>query len=266
MTNSRDGAPGPADGALGPADGAPGLQTRGSWSLDGRVALVAGGAGGIGSAIVSCLAEAGARVVVVDRDARAEGSVEAVACDLTDPGAVSRRVAEVAERHGRIDLVVHAAGITRDAGLTRLSDADWRTVMAANVDSAFFLLRAAGPALRTAGGGAVVLVSSINGERGKAGQANYAASKGALNALARTAAREWGRHRIRVNVVAPGWIETPMTAPLPEAVRQRALDETALGRLGQPVDVARVVWFLVSDASRHVTGQVLRVDGGQVIG
>ena len=112
----------------------------------------------------------------------------------------------------------------------------------------------------------MVLVSSINGERGKAGQANYAASKGGLNALARTAARELGRFGIRVNAVAPGWIETSMTAGLPAELRQRALEESVLGRLGQPEDVARAVLFLCSELSRHVTGQVLRVDGGQLIG
>ena len=111
-----------------------------------------------------------------------------------------------------------------------------------------------------------MLLSSINGERGKAGQSNYAASKAGLNALARTAARELGRFHIRVNAVAPGWIETPMTAKLGNELRQRALEETALGRLGQPDDVAGVVQFLCCDLSRHVTGQVLRVDGGQLIG
>jgi NAD(P)-dependent dehydrogenase (short-subunit alcohol dehydrogenase family) len=236
------------------------------WSLDGRVALVVGGGGGIGSAICTCLLEAGASVVAADRpDHAGPAGVESAACDLTDSAAVAALVARVAERHGRLDVVVHAAGITRDTRLTRMSDADWRDVMAVNVDSAFFLLRAAAPAMRETGG-AIVLISSINGERGKAGQANYAAAKGALNALARTAAREVGRHGIRVNVIAPGWIETEMTAALPAGLRQRAQDESALGRLGTPEDVAGAALFLCADASRHVTGQILRVDGGQLIG
>lgn len=237
------------------------------WSLDGRVALVAGAAGDIGGAIAVRLAGAGARVIGVDRpDRAAPQGIETIACDLTQPEEVSKLIQTVVARHGHLDLVAHAAGITRDASLSRLSDDDWRSVMAVNVDSAFFLLRAAAPALRATGGGSVVLVSSINGERGKAGQANYAASKAALNALARTAAREWGRHHVRVNVVAPGWIETAMTASLPDALRQRALDETALAQIGQPDDVADAVWFLCAHASRHITGQVLRVDGGQLIG
>jgi NAD(P)-dependent dehydrogenase (short-subunit alcohol dehydrogenase family) len=175
-------------------------------------------------------------------------------------------VADVAGRAGRLDVVVHCAGITRDAVVAKMSDADWHEVIATNLDSAFYLLRSVAPALRQAGGGAVVLVSSINAERGKVGQANYAASKAGMNALAMTAARELGRFGIRVNVVAPGWIDTPMTAAVPEEYRQRALDETVVGRLGQPEDVAGAVLFLCSDLGRHVTGQVLRVDGGQLIG
>jgi acetoacetyl-CoA reductase/3-oxoacyl-[acyl-carrier protein] reductase len=171
----------------------------------------------------------------------------------------------VARELGRVDAVVHCAGITRDARVWKLGDDDWRGVMAVNLDSAFFLLRAALPVLRAGGGGAVVLVSSINGQRGKAGQANYAASKAGLEALARTAAREGGPLGIRVNAVVPGWIDTPLTAGLSDDLRRRALDESALGRLGTPDDVAGAVLFLCSDLARHVTGQVLRVDGGQLI-
>jgi 3-oxoacyl-[acyl-carrier protein] reductase len=241
--------------------------TAGLVALEGRVALVAGGAGGIGSAVSALLLAAGARVVVLDRPGReAPAGTRLVACDLTDSPAVGAAVAAVAQEQGRLDLLVHCAGITRDGLIFKMSDEDWRAVMGANLDSAFYLLRAAAPALRATGGGSVVLVSSINGERGKAGQANYAASKGGLNALARTAARELGRFGIRVNAVAPGWVETSMTAGLPAELRQRALEESVLGRLGQPEDVARAVLFLCSELSRHVTGQVLRVDGGQLIG
>jgi NAD(P)-dependent dehydrogenase (short-subunit alcohol dehydrogenase family) len=236
------------------------------WSLDGRVAIVAGGAGGIGSAIVEALAQAGARVIAADRTGRTvPAGATAVDCDVTRREDVDALVATTVEREGRLDVVVHAAGVTRDARITRMSDEDWRLVMATNLDSAFYLLRAAAPALKQRGG-TIVLVSSINAERGKAGQANYGASKAAMNTLARTAAREFGRHAIRVNVVSPGWIETPLTASLSDDLKQRALEETALGRLGQPDDVAGAVLFLCADVSRHVTGQVLRVDGGQLIG
>ncbi|MCM2258188.1 MAG: SDR family oxidoreductase [Vicinamibacteria bacterium] len=236
-------------------------------SLEGRVALVAGGSGGIGRTVCQALLAAGARVASLDRSVeRAEPGTHALACDLTDPDAVAAAVADVLASHGRLDLVVYCVGVSRDGLSWKLSVDDWRTVIATNLDSAFFLLRSVVPALRTAGGGSLVFVSSINGERGKVGQSNYAASKSGLNGLARTAAREVGRFGIRVNVVAPGWIDTPMTAPLSDELRQRALAETALGRVGQPEDVAHAILFLCSGLSRHVTGQVLRVDGGQWIG
>ncbi len=235
--------------------------------LQDRGAVVAGGGGGIGRAVCMRLLEAGAQVVSLDREGHAPpGGAESIACDLTRSDAVAAALEATRARLGRLDIVVHCAGITRDGALSRLSDEDWRSVMAVNLDSAFYLLRGAGPQLRESGGGAVVLVSSINGERGKAGQANYAASKAGLIALGRTAAREWGRHHIRVNVVSPGWTETPMTKGLADDLRQRAVAETALGRLGRPDDVAGAVVFLCSDQGRHITGQVLRVDGGQLIG
>jgi 3-oxoacyl-[acyl-carrier protein] reductase len=236
------------------------------WSLEGRVAIVAGGGGGIGLAVGRLLLDAGARVVAGDRaDHPGPAGAETIVCDVTKRADIDALVATTVAREQRLDIVVHAAGIARDARLTRMTDEDWHSVIATNLDSAFYLLRAASPAMRR-GGGAIVLISSINADRGKPGQANYGASKAAMNTLARTAAREFGRHNIRVNVVAPGWIDTPLTAALPEELKQRALEETALGRLGRPDDVAGAVWFLCADASRHITGQVLRVDGGQLIG
>jgi NAD(P)-dependent dehydrogenase (short-subunit alcohol dehydrogenase family) len=172
----------------------------------------------------------------------------------------------VDEALGGIDVLVHAAGITRDAVLWKMTPAMWREVLAVNLDAAFHLLQVAVPRMRARGGGSIVLISSINGERGKFGQANYAASKAGLIGLARTTAREVGRFGVRSNVVAPGMILTPMTRDLPEEIRARAEAETALGRLGTPEDVARVVLFLASNLSAHVTGQTLRVDGGQLIG
>lgn len=236
-------------------------------SLQGCVALVTGGGGGIGSAVGTLLLAAGARVVSLDQAERpGPAGVVSISCDVTRQEQVEAALGQLLRELGRLDVVVHCAGVTRDGVLWKLTSDDWRSVMAANLDSAFYLLHAAVPALRAAGGGAVVLVSSINAERGKAGQANYAASKAGLNALARTAARELGRFGIRVNAVAPGWVETPMTAALPAELRERALAETALGRLALPEDVAGAVLFLCSDLARHVTGQVLRVDGGQLIG
>jgi NAD(P)-dependent dehydrogenase (short-subunit alcohol dehydrogenase family) len=239
---------------------------QGLVSLEGRTALVAGGGGGIGAAVGSLFLAAGARVLSVDLAGRgAPDGAEFLECDLTQPDRVRVLFADLASKACEPQIVVHCAGITRDAVLWKLHERDWSQVLSVNLDSAFFLLREAAPAMRRAGGGAVVLVSSINGERGKLGQSNYAASKAGLNALARSAALELGRFGVRVNAVAPGWVETPMTADLDAGLRERAVAETPLGRLGRPEDVAGAALFLCSDMSRHITGQVLRVDGGQLM-
>ena len=236
-------------------------------SLEGRVAIVTGGGGGIGTAVAAQLHEAGARVITFDRANRpGPPGTDSIPCDVTKGTEVATTLARVVSEQGRIDIVVHCAGITRDRSLSRMTDEEWFDVIETNLSSAFHLIRASIAPLREAGDGVIVIVGSINAERGKAGQANYAASKAGLIGLARTAARELGRHGIRVNVVSPGWIDSAMTAALDPAFRQRALYETVLGRVGTPGDVAGPVLFLCSPLSRHITGQVLRVDGGQLIG
>ena len=233
--------------------------------LDGAVALVTGGGGMIGRAITESLAASGARVIAVDREFERGADPSQVRCDVTDRAEVDALVARIADEYGGLDVVVHCAGITRDGVLWKLADEDWSAVLRVNLDAAFYVLRAAAPHLRRSTRGAVVLISSINGERGKLGQSNYAASKAGLIGFAKSAAREFGRDGTRVNVVAPGFIETAMTASLPESIRAQAVGETVLGRLGQPSDVAGAVLFLCSELAHHVTGQVLRVDGGQLI-
>ena len=235
--------------------------------LGGCVALVAGGGGAIGGAIAARLRDAGARVFCLDLPGR-DGPVgtTTIACDLTRSEQVADAVTRIGGEAGRLDVVVHAAGVTRDARVWKLTVEDWETVLATNLDSAFYLLKTAVPLMRRTGPGSIVLVSSINGQRGKVGLAAYSASKAGLDALARTAARELGGFGIRVNAVAPGWIDTPMTARVPEEIRRRAVDESVLGRLGEPDEVADAVWFLASRLGRYVTGQVLRVDGGQHMG
>lgn len=231
------------------------------YGLQGHRALVAGGSGGIGRAVASLLVDAGAEVWSLDRPgAEPPPRVRSLECDLADPDAIARLAEELPDS---LRVFVHGAGITRDAVLWKMDREAWREVMAVNLDSAFLLMRAVVPRMRAAGGGSIVLISSINGERGKFGQANYAASKAGLIALGKTAAQELGRFGIRVNSVAPGWIDTDMTRGLPEEYRRRAVQESALGRVGRPEDVASAVLFLCSEASGHITGQVLRVDGGQ---
>lgn len=234
-------------------------------ALDGKVALVTGSGGGIGRAASTLLVAAGATVHGADLPERPAGAgVRNVACDIGDRAAVRELVSGVAKDAGRLDILVHAAGIVRDGVLWKMPDDAWEDVLRVNLDAAFWLLRAGAPLMRAGGGGSVVLVSSINGERGKFGQANYTAAKAGLIGLGRSAARELGRFGVRVNLVAPGWIETEMTAGLPDEARVKAVEESALGRTGRPEDVAAAILFLVSDMSRHVTGQVLRVDGGQL--
>jgi NAD(P)-dependent dehydrogenase (short-subunit alcohol dehydrogenase family) len=177
---------------------------------------------------------------------------------------VSAAIAGIARESGRLDVIVHAAGIVRDGVLWKMTDDDWSDVLRINLDAAFWILRGAAPLMRAAGSGSIVLVTSINGERGKFGQANYAAAKAGLVGLGRSAARELGRSGVRVNLVAPGFIDTAMTASLPDDIKAKAIEETALGRAGRPEDVAAAILFLASDMSRHVTGQILRVDGGQL--
>ena len=232
-------------------------------AFTGRTVLVTGAAGDIGGAISVAFSERGASVFGLDRVAGTDERIRWRLGDVTESSQVDAAVESVAAESGRLDVVVAAAGITRDGVVWKLSDDDWRRVLAVNLDGSFHLIRAAVPRLREQGGGSIVLIASINGERGKAGQANYAASKAGLVGLARSTAHEVGGFGIRVNVVAPGFIDTAMTRPLAGDIRRTAEAETALGHIGQPDDVAGAVLFLCSGLARHITGQLLRVDGGQ---
>lgn len=240
------------------------------YDFDGDVAVVTGAASGIGLEILNALARSGARVhgFDVERPETVEsgpgGEPVFHRVDLRDDGEIRAAVEAVLEAEGRIDLLVNNAGITRDGVLWKMEDADWEDVLAVNLSGAWRVLRAIAPHMRDRERGRVVQIASVNGLRGKFGQSNYAASKAGLIGMTRAAARELGPRGITVNAVAPGMIDTPMAAAIPAEVVQRAVDESALGRLGRPADVAGAVLFLLSDEAAHVTGVVLRVDGGQL--
>jgi len=234
-----------------------------SFRFDGHAALVTGGARGIGRAIARGLAAGGAQVHVFDREPGPPGEGVAFhAVDITDGAAVT---AEVARLPAPPLLLVNNAGITRDRSLLKMSDEEWRSVLEVNLTGAFHLIRAVAPGMVAAGYGRVVNLASINGLRGKFGQGNYAASKGGLIALTKTAARELGQKGVTVNAVAPGMVLTEMAMALPEEHRARALEESVLKRLPEVDDIAAAVLFLLSDAARSITGEVLRVDSGQYI-
>ncbi len=241
--------------------------------LAGRVAIVTGGSRGIGGAIAASLAEDGAAVVVSGRDAdRLDRAVkELEASGATAVGVVAdaasredaERLADTAkQRFGRIDVLVNNAGVTRDALLIRMKDEDWDRVMEVNLRGAFVLTRAVAKVMVRQKSGRIVNVASAAGAMGNAGQVNYSAAKAGLIGFTKAAARELAHWRILVNAVAPGLIETDMTAAVPEAARQALLAQVPLGRIGTAREVAEVVRFLAGDGAAYVTGQVFHVNGG----
>jgi NAD(P)-dependent dehydrogenase (short-subunit alcohol dehydrogenase family) len=233
--------------------------------LKRQVAVVSGGSGGIGGAIIRALQQAGATALSLDLAEPVPG-IPWVKTDVTDDSSVAAAMQKVAQEHGRLDILVHAAGVTRDAVLWKLGVSDWDQVHGVNLRGAFLLLRHALPVMRRGPGGRVVLLGSINGSRGKFGLTAYASSKAGLIGLARSLAQETGRFGILVNVVEPGMVRTPMTEALPPAVREAAEQESLLGTLLEPEDVANAVLFLCGPGSKQITGQILRVDAGQYVG
>lgn len=236
-----------------------------SGELGGQVAVVTGGSGAIGSAIVRALAQAGAHAVSLDITAPLDAALAWVRCDVRDDASVAAAVAQLAQQHGRLDILVHAAGVSRDAVVWKLSVEDWDFVQQVNLRGAFLLLRHGVPVLRKSGGGRVVLIGSINGSRGKFGTATYSASKAGLLGLAKTVARETANFGILVNVVEPGWVRTPLTERVPAEFREEAIAASLLKKPLEPEDVAHSVLFLCGPGARFITGQILRVDGGQVL-
>jgi len=241
--------------------------------LKGKNALVTGSTRGIGRAIAEALSASGARVAVVGRDlARAEEAATAIgnnangfAADVGDTAAVAKLVSDVEAAFGSIDILVNNAGITRDNLVMRLKDEDWDAVIDANLRGAFAAIRAASRGMMKRRSGRIVNVASIVGIIGNKGQANYAASKGGLIALTKSVAKELASRNILVNAVAPGFIETEMTAAMTPEARTALGQQIPLERLGTVADVASAVSFLVSDHASYITGQVFVVDGGMVM-
>jgi 3-oxoacyl-[acyl-carrier protein] reductase len=241
--------------------------------LTGKNALVTGSTRGIGRAIAEALAESGARVAVVGRDlGRAEEAAVAIghhakgfAADVADTAAVAKLVDDVEKAFGGIDILVNNAGITKDNLVMRLKDEDWDAVQNANLRGAFAAIRAASRGMMKRRNGRIINIASIVGLIGNKGQANYAASKAGLIALTKSVAKELGSRNILVNAVAPGFIETEMTAAMTAEARAALGQQIALERLGSVQDVAAMVAFLASDLASYITGQVFVVDGGMVM-
>ncbi len=245
--------------------------------LEGKNAIVTGGSMGIGSAIVLRLGEAGANVALNYRkhDTEAKALVNrlegmgrrglAVQADVAVFDDAQNMVDRVIKEFGGLDILVCNAGINRDAVIWKMSEDDWDSVMNINLKGYFNYIHAVAPIFKEVGSGKIINITSINGLRGKFGQTNYSASKGGIIALTKALAKELGRSNVNVNAVAPGLILTEMMEKIPDKFKQLAIDETVLNRLGVPENVADVVVFLCSDLARHITGEIVKVDGGQYI-
>lgn len=245
--------------------------------LDGKTALVTGASRGIGRAIALCLAAEGARVAInyagnVKAAEEVKASVEAaggtaILCqaDIADSAAVEAMIADVVKEFGAIDILVNNAGITRDTLLMRMKDEDFAKVLDTNLKGVFYCTKAVAKLMMKKRSGRIVNMASVVGLVGNAGQTNYAAAKAGVIGFSKSAAKELASRGITVNVVAPGFIGTDMTAGLPESVKEKMLTDIPLGRMGEPEDVANAVLFLASDQASYITGQVVNVDGGMVM-
>src|SRR5688572_7223351 len=239
---------------------------------DGKVAIVTGASRGIGRAIAERLAAGGATVVCVARGANADATAAAItgtggkavahAADVTDAAAVEALIKTTIDTHGKLDILVSNAGITRDQLLLRMKRSDWDEVIATNLTASFTLCQAALKPMIRQRSGRIIAISSVVGQMGNAGQANYAASKAGLIGFCKALAREVASRQVTVNVVAPGLVETDMTKAITEDAKTDWSAQIPLGRMGTPAEIAAAVSFLASDEASYITGQVLAVNGG----
>lgn len=244
--------------------------------LKGKVAIVTGGAQGIGKSIATQLAQAGANIVIADvveevakstaQEISQKGN-EAISIkvDVSSLSSVEEMVKKTLDKFGRIDILINNAGITRDALVMRMKEEDWDLVLDINLKGAFNCIKTVSPIMMKQKSGKIVNIASIVGIIGNIGQANYSASKAGLIALTKTCAKELASRRINVNAVAPGFIQTSMTERLPAQVKEKLSSQIPFGEIGKPEDVASAVLFLVSEKASYITGEVIRVDGGMAM-
>jgi 3-oxoacyl-[acyl-carrier protein] reductase len=244
-------------------------------ALNGQVALVTGGGAGIGEGTAKLLAEQGAKVMVgdwneqtakatADAITKAGGTAASMKMDTSKREDAERGVAETVAKFGRIDILINNAGITRDASALKMEPHQWDQVIAVNLSGVFYCAQAAAKRMKDQNYGRIVNASSISGF-GNFGQANYSATKAGLVGLTRTLAIEWAKYGITVNAIAPGFIQTSMTAAIPDEIKKGAALKIPVQRLGDPIDIARVYAFLVAKESSFITGQLIVVDGGQTL-
>ncbi|MDW6063675.1 MULTISPECIES: 3-oxoacyl-[acyl-carrier-protein] reductase [Streptomyces] len=231
-----------------------------------RSVLVTGGNRGIGLAVARAFADAGDKVAITYRSGEPPAGFLAVKCDITEPEQVEQAYKEIEEKHGPVEVLVANAGITRDQLLMRMTEEDFSTVLDTNLTGAFRVVKRANRGMLRARKGRIVLISSVVGLMGSAGQVNYAASKAGLVGFARSLARELGSRNITVNVVAPGFVDTDMTRALDEKQREAYVKQVPLARYAQPEEIAASVRFLASEEAAYITGAVIPVDGGLGMG
>ena len=246
------------------------------FDLSNKIAIITGASQGIGRTMALVFAESGANVICV---ARSEskikelclditdkgGAAHAIACDVGDGDAFGNTIKSVTDEHGKLDILINNAGITRDALLMRMNDTQWDDVIQTNLKGAFHGMRSAIRPMMKNKYGRIINITSIVGLTGNPGQANYAASKAGLIGMTQSIAKEVGSRGITVNCIAPGWIDTEMTVDLPENSKKDLLDRIPIGKIGKPEDIAHAAVFLASDEASYITGQTITVDGGRVI-